>query len=965
MMRRFFAFLLTANLIFSALPVCALLNVCAEPYSNYRDIPGVTDGEIAAVEEMKASGKSFIFGSSLSTDAFYDNNGLPGGYLTLLCTRLSGLFDIPFKLMIQEHEQLISQVDSLDVDFTSDILFAEETLDRYYMTDPISRKTVTTFRLRDAAPLSVIEKLRPLKFGFVHTSPSVKYFSYYGTMFTYTFASDYQEALGLLASGEIDAFVDYDTAEVVFDKHLNIVSDEHLPIIYNSSVISTANPEMEPIISIIQKFLQNGGDAELKPLFEEGRSTYKRHKLFALLTDEEQAYILEHIDKNDVIPFAPSYDNYPICFYNESEKKYQGISIDVLDEIRHLTGLSFEPSNAVGTPWHKLLDDLANGRTAFVSELLYSNKRAKQFIWPDEPYSTDNYALLSLVEKEDITVGQIYDYRIGLIYETGYSNAFRTWFPNHKNSTDFVRYEAAFKALSANEIDFLMGTKNLLLNVSNYSEQSGFKANIIFDYVCESAFGFNQSEEILCSIFSKAQKMVDIKDISDRWTFKAFDYRKRLEETRSHYYFGIACMFLMILTLISILLLKNRNANKVLEATVRQRTAELEKQTLTAEVASKAKSAFLARMSHEIRTPLNAIIGMSNIARQSVQQDSKVGDAIGSVLNSSNHLLGMLNDVLDMANMETEIFTLSVGTFSFKDTLQEVVNNIERRCHEKKLSFIRNTDDLCPLAVVGDERRLKQVLFSLLGNAVKFTDEGGIIHFDVQYEVTLQGAVISFSVKDNGIGISKEQIKTLFLAFEQANSSIAVQYGGMGLGLSISQNIVTLMGGTITVESEVGSGSVFRFSVCLPIDELKCAELEDELLPVDLSGKHVLIAEDVEINRIILSEYLSVTNAELHEAEDGLIAFNMFEQSERFYYDIILMDLQMPNMNGYEAAENIRALNREDAKTVPIIAVTANTYQEDIDNAVKAGMDGYVAKPIDIGCMFKMIRTVLADKDKL
>ena len=395
--------------------------------------------------------------------------------------------------------------------------------------------------------------------------------------------------------------------------------------------------------------------------------------------------------------------------------------------------------------------------------------------------------------------------------------------------------------------------------------------------------------------------------------------------------------------------------NEGLEATVLKRTSELEEQTHAAQVASSAKSDFLARMSHEIRTPMNAIIGMTQIAKKSDNQE-KTLSSIDEIATASKHLLDILNDVLDMSKIESGKLEITYDPFSLHDALDEVLNIINLRSSERGIRFIAECKELPNVGVVGDRLRLKQVLINLLGNAVKFTSESGEVHFTVKCTgETDDDVVIAFTVSDNGIGMDAEQLDRLFSPFEQGNKNISSLYGGTGLGLAISQSLVTHMGGHIDVESSLGSGSVFSFTLTLAKSGgVTLSRTESAPIP-DLNNKRLMVVEDIAINRLILIELLKDTYAEIVEAADGLEAVQMFSSAPAGTYDLILMDVQMPRMDGYEATRQIRALDRPDAAKVQIIAMTANAYREDIEKSLEAGMNGHLAKPIDIDSIMRML----------
>lgn len=254
------------------------------------------------------------------------------------------------------------------------------------------------------------------------------------------------------------------------------------------------------------------------------------------------------------------------------------------------------------------------------------------------------------------------------------------------------------------------------------------------------------------------------------------------------------------------------------------------------------------------------------------------------------------------------------------------------------------------ISLIGDKLRVNQVLINLLGNAVKFTDVAGEVSLTVNtLEETDKYIILSYNISDNGIGMTEEQLSKLFIPFEQINSSIAAKFGGTGLGLAISQNLINMMGGEIKAESKPNAGSKFYFE--LRFEKADMVETESEIPDnVDLTGNRILLVDDIDINRMILCEILSPTGA-----ENGEEAIKILNDSPVGYYGLILMDMQMPLMDGYEATRQIRALNREDAKSISIIAMTANAYKEDVDDALASGMDGHLAKPVDIQALMKIL----------
>ena len=384
-------------------------------------------------------------------------------------------------------------------------------------------------------------------------------------------------------------------------------------------------------------------------------------------------------------------------------------------------------------------------------------------------------------------------------------------------------------------------------------------------------------------------------------------------------------------------------------------------------LASRAKSDFLSNMSHEIRTPMNAIIGMTNIAEKTEAVERK-NHCLKKIKDASMHLLGVINDILDMAKIEAGKLELSPVTFSFDRMLQKVTTISNFLVDEKKQYFHMEVDRNIPDALVGDDQRMTQIMTNLLSNAVKFTPEHGEILLSLALQ-SMEGddCVLRIFVKDSGIGISSEQQKRLFQSFEQAEGGTSRKFGGTGLGLAISKRIVELMGGEIWIESELGQGAAFFFTVRVkrgqpaPFDEVAGGEgAEDEMEQFD--GCCILLAEDIEINREIVLALLKPANLDIDCAENGAVAVRLFKENPD-RYDMIFMDVQMPEMDGYEATRQIRALDLPKAGSVPIIAMTANVFREDVERCLAAGMNDHVGKPLDFEEVIHHMRRFLPRKN--
>gem|GEM_PF-1702120 len=388
----------------------------------------------------------------------------------------------------------------------------------------------------------------------------------------------------------------------------------------------------------------------------------------------------------------------------------------------------------------------------------------------------------------------------------------------------------------------------------------------------------------------------------------------------------------------------------------------LEEAVEKANAASNAKSDFLSAMSHEIRTPMNAIIGMTAIAKKESDPE-RINYALDRIETASTHLLGVINDILDISKIELSKMELSFINFDFTKMIDRVCNVATTKMLEKGQHFIVDIDPEIPKILYGDDHRLAQVIVNLLSNASKFTPENGNISLNAKLLSTeYHECILEMQVKDSGIGIAKEEMGNLFLKFHQAEAGISRKFGGTGLGLSISKSIIEMMGGEIRVESEPGKGSIFIFTVTLGIVENPGAvqDLENSSdsksynEDIDFAGKHILLVDDVDINLEIACALLEPTGVTIDTALSGNEAIDSIKANPG-RYDLIFMDIQMPGIDGMETTRRIRTLGTPNAGSVPIIAMTANVFKEDIEKCIEAGMNGHVGKPINMDDVIRVL----------
>jgi len=1058
---------------------------------DFRTIPEVTPEEIAAIEAVIARhGGTFTYGNVPGSEAFITREGTEEGFSQYFCQLLSTMFGAKFTTTYHEWDELLNVIKSKELDFTGEFTATAERRRSYFMTDTFHNRTIKIFTNRNAEEISDIAIKRPLRYAILEeaiTGQQVKEVSPYA--FDIVYVPNYTTAIEALRTKAIDAFLEEDTAVVSFAEHEFTRADDYFPLLYSPVSFSTANPELQPFISVMDKFLRHGGREHLDDLYNKGTQALLRHLVDIELSDEEREFIKKHVEGGISIPFVAHGETYPISFYNKTDEEFQGIALDVLEAVSEITGLQFVPINLPEASMKDLKSLVAEGTATLIAGLIAVDKKNNSFLWTQEPYSSGNYStLITTTSHPSIELNKILNTRVGLIADTVHEQIYNSWFPANTNTTIYLSANDAFVALQREEIDFIMGSRNLLLSQTNYLEQPHFKAALIFDYDLPIHFALNNNGSPLHTILDKTQKRINLRQINNNWISRIYDYNSKMMRD----FFPYLCLFIAVLCTLLIftvvVFIKNKKLSKNLEQQIFIRTQELYKTTeelkersvtlqaifssipdhivcrdlnsnitqcnesfirflgksygevigrdaaevfgslienyddyketdakvirtgnfsvaertvfsqefqikriyevlkapilhineavglisiarditerkvieAAAQEASLAKSSFLARMSHEIRTPLNAIIGMTHIARSSIDKKGKLLESLNEISTASTHLLGVLNDVLDISKIESGKFEIAYESFQLLQTIRDISNITAQRCKEKFINYSSNISQVHDISVIGDELRLTQVLLNLLSNAVKFTESSESVTFSVDVLHDDPSEIrLAFICSDTGIGISEEQMSKLFIPFEQADSSIAVRFGGTGLGLAISQNLVNLMGGDITVVSELSKGSSFRFELTFLKGNDSAASTEFfSTEEIDLSGKRVLLAEDIAINRQILQGILENTNVLISEAEDGRQAVEAFSKSPAGYYQLIFMDIQMPNLNGYEATREIRLLQHPDAKTIPIIAMTANAYQEDANMALAVGMTGHLSKPLDVNILMRTLASL-------
>ncbi|MCL1928096.1 MAG: transporter substrate-binding domain-containing protein [Treponema sp.] len=533
---------------------------------SYSDIPGVTAEEIAAIEALKTVRQSFSFGMEPSTEAFALPDGTYAGFSVKFCEQLSGLFGIPFVPDMHDWDVLKNGIDSGSIDFTGELTPTPERIQHYYMTHPIAERSLGVFTYGDFVNIEAESDLNGLRIGFLEGTITAQFIlnMYSSLKFEIINLQSIQDAAEKLESGIIDAYVMDANATYNFLYYPDIRSNILFPLVYTPVSMTTANPELQPVISVVNKYIEAGGIDKLYELYRKGSHDYAKYELDRSFTGEERAYLDGLAAKGSKVPIALEPTNYPVSFYNERDKEFQGIALDILEEVSRLTGIEFEVAITKNTKWPEILEKLKTGDVSLVTELFYIEERKNVFLWTDQPYAISYYALLSKSDYPNLEMHQVMRSTVGVVAGSAYEKVYNTWFPNSTNTIRYYNHDEALNALEKDDIDLLMTSENMLLSQINYREKPGYKANIIFDGLAtESFFGLNKNEEILCSIICKAQNYINTDMIVRGWTSRVYDYSRRFANQRSVYLSVFAAMLFSFLVALSIVLIRIQKTKRL------------------------------------------------------------------------------------------------------------------------------------------------------------------------------------------------------------------------------------------------------------------------------------------------------------------------------------------------------------------------------------------------------------------
>ena len=555
---------IAAGSILGCLPVSkAAFDVNA--ITSYRDIPGVTALEIEAIEALKSKRKSFSYASVSSMEAFLQSDGTNAGFAREFSELLSGLFGIPFVLETNTWASILRGINDETIDFNGEMTPTSGRREMYFMSYPIAQRSLGVFTYGNSVIIKTATDLNGLKIGFLDgtiTAQSV-IDSYPDLVFEIVPVTDETEGVEMLKSGVIDAYIDESVTIYEFIEYEQIHCREILPLVYTPISLITANPELAPVISIVNKYVACGGVDKLYELYQTGKHAYSKYVLLRSLSEKEKAYLNNLTTK---VPIISEYDTYPNSFYNKIEKEFQGIALDVLNEVARLTGIEFEIVNDTDTPWSVLFEMLRTGEAAIISELLKSEERKSHFLWSEEPYYTSPFAFISKADCPNYEMYQIGQKIVGTITDSAHHELYNIWFPDSINLRTYEATDEMLDALERNEVELVLASEFNLLYQINYREKPGYKTNLAFPASSGSYFGFHRNEEMLCAIVSKAMSFVDTDRIARDWTNRVFDYSRQFNQARSVYMTALAITFFVGFVFLGFLsIINNKKTNTIAE----------------------------------------------------------------------------------------------------------------------------------------------------------------------------------------------------------------------------------------------------------------------------------------------------------------------------------------------------------------------------------------------------------------
>lgn len=785
------------------------------------------------------------------------------------------------------------------------------------------------------------------KIGIINTISNSSYLETYANdnNFSYTLVSynNFIELKNAITNGEIDIifsietedFTDLDKVAFVYSEPVYIAADKK-----NSHIILEIDKAISVILNIDPNFTSTLNDKYFVNL---------NNKLY--LTKEE----LQYIQNSDPIPVALAVDLLPIE-YLDKDGNCTGSILEIYDYISQKTGLTFEFQSRAGI--NKLKRDFKLGNVKMLG-ITVDNAEVRKDL---NIKTTDTIMSLALnMVCTDANI--VNDKNILLAFAettSPYIDVAKSL--GYTNFVEYATIEDCIMAVRSGKAGATIVPEKTVEVYMNHSYYAMLTSIPLFNTKYNYCIGVYNSDEndILLSIVNKALQSLTLERLN---TIRTNNFIRAVstKTTKDILYDNSKLLIFIIVLLLVIILIASHIKNKTktkINAILENMNNSLKITIEEKEIASAAKTDFLSRMSHDLRTPLNGIIGASEIAIDEIDSKDNVINYLTQINSSGRFMLGLVNDILDMNKIESGKVNFILEPYTQKQLIFDIKSMFEPLCVAKNINFTIQPSDI-QLNVMVDILRLKQIFFNLLSNSIKYTPDGGSVEFKITTKLlTNKTESVTFIVKDTGIGMTQDFQKKMYEPFTQEKTGNTVTIQGTGLGLPIAKKLVELMGGTIECNSKVGIGTTFTITIPMLLADYTEIESETEANKDEIwfDKQLVLIAEDQNLNALIAQKQLEKVNLTVERVTNGKEAVEKFSSSPQQYYSAILMDIRMPIMDGIEATKAIRNLNRKDAKTIPIIAMTANAFEEDIKTSIEAGMSEHLTKPIDTSVLYSTLK---------
>lgn len=891
-----------------------------------------------------------------------DKNGFKSGASYEILNKIASIANWEYEYVYGDFNELLEKLKAGEIDILNDITYTEERArDIYFSATPEAMEDSFIFTLPETAHRYSIDynNFNGKKIGAVKGSNEINPFYNWckrnNIFCDLVLFNSSDKLIEGLRQNKVDAVLMTNTASSFDLKKITKTGTSEVYIAVNKARHDLL-AELNNTINLINT---------IEPLYIP--SVFERYNILGYdnsktLSSEEQ----EWINRHPILKIGCLKSGLPFCDIDKETGEVTGLITSAVQIFKQKLGLNdIQISYLFYDSFSELQKALANNYVDFIFPIYNDFNFQEKDIYAFT--NTVASSPLSLVYKKKNSKNEINSIAV----TSGQpEQAYAVLLHNDKKIVSYKTFEECIQAVNKGNVDAALF--NYYRAIEILKTHKKFTSTNL-DELCKLTFGVKKGNKDLLTILNRALSLTSSDELNKEFTYYA---AKAISYTTVDFFLDYS--FIIIFIFISLIIIsaiaiynwqRSIQTQKDLEISVanekeQQRLLEIARKK--AEIASNAKTTFLFNMSHDIRTPMNAILGFSEMAKKYSDNKNKVNECLDKLTVSGKHLLTIINDVLDMARIESGKTVAIYQACDLTKLFDNVKTMVFQSIEAKGIHFVYDRNLLRNKIVYADEVHINQVLINILNNAIKYTKPGGSINFTLKQNSSLVAdqtyASYTFIIEDTGIGMSKEYQEHIFESFTRENTATVSGIEGTGLGMAIVKHLVDLMNARIEIFSEEGHGTKVTVSLqlklCDEFDYYKSLEIQNET-KISFDGKRILLVEDNALNREIARDILEEAGFEVEEADDGTTALEMYRKVEKDYYAFILMDVQMPKMDGYTTTINIRTMEDKIKANIPIIAITANAFEEDKKKAHDAGMNAHIAKPIDVEVLKKTLSEIL------